>query len=113
LAGEKAVTLQCYIILKGHYTLIACPDGSCFFNTTGNAGMATAGSGDVLTGILCGLLAQGYKEKEACILGVYLHGLAGDIAAENMSEEAMMAGDIIDGLAEGFKQIKRQTSFRA
>ena len=113
LAGEKAATLQCYIILKGHYTLIACPDGSCFFNTTGNAGMATAGSGDALTGMLCGLLAQGYKEKEACILGVYLHGLAGDIAAENMSEEAMMAGDIIDCLAEGFKQIKRQTSFRA
>jgi hydroxyethylthiazole kinase-like uncharacterized protein yjeF len=110
LAGEKAITLQCYIILKGHYTLIACPDGSCFFNTTGNAGMATAGSGDVLTGILCGLLAQGYKEKEACIFGVYLHGLAGDIAAENTSQEAMIASDIIDRLGEGFKQIKVQTT---
>jgi hydroxyethylthiazole kinase-like uncharacterized protein yjeF len=103
---EKAATLQCYIILKGHHTLIACPDGNHYFNTTGNAGMATAGSGDTLTGILCGLLAQGYTEKEACILGVYLHGLAGDIAAEKISQEAMIASDIIDCLGEAFKQIK-------
>lgn len=106
LATEKAATLQCYIILKGHYTLIACPDGKHYFNTTGNAGMATAGSGDALTGILCGLLAQGYTEKEASILGVYLHGLAGDIAAEKISQEAMIASDIIDCLGEAFKQIK-------
>ena len=106
LATEKAATLNCYIILKGHYTLIACPDGKHYFNTTGNAGMATAGSGDALTGIICGLLAQGYTEKESCIFGVYLHGLAGDIAAEKFSQEAMMAGDIIDCLGEGFKQIK-------
>ncbi len=110
LSLEKAFTLQCYIILKGHHTLIACPDGSCFFNTTGNAGMATAGSGDVLTGILCGLLAQGYQEKEACLLGVYLHGLAGDIAAEKLSQEAMIASDIIDCLGASFNQIKKITS---
>ena len=106
LATKKAVTLNCYIILKGHYTLITCPDGTNYFNTTGNAGMATAGSGDTLTGIVAGLLAQKYSEKEACILGVYLHGLAGDIAAEKMSQEAMIAGDIIDYLGEGFKKIK-------
>jgi len=106
LAIEKAASLNCYIVLKGHYTLIACPDGQHYFNTTGNAGMATAGSGDTLTGILCGLLAQGYTEKEACILGVYLHGLAGDIAAEKFSQEAMMASDISDCLGEGFKLIK-------
>ena len=106
LATKKAVTLNCYIILKGHYTLIICPDGTHYFNTTGNAGMATAGSGDTLTGIVAGLLAQKYSEKEACILGVYLHGLAGDIAAEKMSQEAMIAGDIIDYLGEGFKKIK-------
>lgn len=106
LATEKAAILNCYIILKGHYTLIACPDGKHYFNTTGNAGMATAGSGDALTGIICGLLAQGYTEKECCILGVYLHGLAGDIAAEKFSQEAMMAGDIINCLSEGFKEIK-------
>ena len=106
LATEKAASLNCYIILKGHHTLIACPDGKHFFNTTGNAGMATAGSGDTLTGIIVGLLAQHYTEKEACILGVYLHGLAGDIAAENISEEAMMASDITNCLGEGFKKIK-------
>ena len=106
LATKKAVTLNCYIILKGHYTLITCPDGTHYFNTTGNAGMASAGSGDTLTGIVAGLLAQKYSEKEACILGVYLHGLAGDIAAEKMSQEAMIAGDIIDYLGEGFKKIK-------
>jgi NAD(P)H-hydrate epimerase len=106
LAAEKAATLQCYIILKGHNTLIACPDGKHYFNTTGNAGMATAGSGDTLTGIIVGLLAQGYGEKEACLFGVYLHGLAGDIAAEKTSQEAMIAGDIIDCLGEGFKKLQ-------
>ena len=106
LATEKAAILNCYIVLKGHYTLIACPNGKHYFNTTGNAGMATAGSGDSLTGIICGLLAQGYTEKESCILGVYLHGSAGDIAAEKFSQEAMMADDIIACLGEGFKKIK-------
>ncbi|MEP7108929.1 MAG: NAD(P)H-hydrate dehydratase [Ferruginibacter sp.] len=103
LCVERSVELGCYIVLKGHHTLVACPDGNSFFNTTGNAGMATAGSGDVLTGILTGLLAQGYSQKHACILGVYLHGMAGDIAAEKMSQEAMIAGDIIDCIGEAFK----------
>ena len=107
LAIKKAVEYKCYIILKGHYTLIACPDGNGYFNTTGNAGMATAGSGDVLTGILTGLLTQGYTQKNACILGVYLHGLAGDIAAEKISQEAMIASDIIDNLGEGFLKIRK------
>jgi ADP-dependent NAD(P)H-hydrate dehydratase / NAD(P)H-hydrate epimerase len=106
LATERAAALNCYIVLKGHFTLIACPDGKHYFNTTGNAGMATAGSGDTLTGIITGLLAQGYTEKEACIMGVYLHGLAGDIAAEKISQEAMMASDITDCLGEGFKKIQ-------
>ena len=68
--------------------------------------MATGGSGDVLTGILTGLLAQGYSSTEAAILGVYLHGLAGDIAAEKLSMEAMIAGDIIENLSEAFLSIK-------
>jgi hydroxyethylthiazole kinase-like uncharacterized protein yjeF len=106
VAMQKSKDLRCYIVLKGHHTLVDCPDGSAFFNTTGNAGMATAGSGDVLTGILTGLLAQGYSQKNACLLGVYLHGLAGDIAAENMSAEAMIAGDIIDFIGEAYKKIK-------
>ena len=94
-----------YIILKGHYTAIACPDGEVFFNSTGNPGMATGGSGDVLTGIVTGLLAQGYQPKDACILGVYLHGLAGDIAAAGNSQEALIARDIISKLGKAFLEI--------
>ncbi|MEP6615718.1 MAG: NAD(P)H-hydrate dehydratase [Ginsengibacter sp.] len=105
LAREKAAELKIYILVKGHHTLIAGPDKGVHFNSTGNAGMATAGSGDVLTGILTGLLAQGYSSLHTCILGVYLHGLAGDIAAQKFSEEAMIAGDIISCLGEAFKEI--------
>jgi hydroxyethylthiazole kinase-like uncharacterized protein yjeF len=101
----KAQELNIFIVLKGHHTLIATPDGKGYFNSTGNAGMATAGAGDVLTGIITGLLAQKYSSLHTCILGVYLHGLAGDIAAGKLSQEAMIASDIIDNLGEGFKQI--------
>lgn len=104
-ALRKAVQLNCYIILKGKNSLVACPDGKGFFNTTGNSGMATAGSGDVLTGILTGLLAQGYNAQEACLLGVYLHGLAGDIAAAKFSEEAMLAGDITEQLGAAYRAL--------
>ena len=107
LALEKAAQLNCYIILKGHHSLIACPDGEAWFNTTGNSGMATAGSGDVLTGIITGLLAQGYKAKDASLLAVYLHGLAGDLAAATLSEEAMIAGDITDQLGNAFRQLHK------
>ncbi len=107
LAINKAQELKIYIVLKGHHTLIATPDGSGYFNSTGNAGMATAGSGDVLTGIITGLLAQKYSSLNACILGVYLHGLAGDLAAEKLSKEAMLAGDIIDYLGKGFLHLKK------
>ena len=105
LSAQKAKELNCYIILKGHHTIIACPDGTNYINTNGNAGMATAGSGDTLTGILTSLLAQAYPEKHACILGVYLHGLAGDIAANNFSEESMIASDIINSLGDAFIKI--------
>ena len=106
LAQRKAIDLKCSIILKGHHTLVAFSDGECYFNSTGNAGMATAGSGDVLTGILTGLLAQGYSSKNACILGVYLHGLAGDLAAKKISQESLIASDIIDSIGEAFKSIQ-------
>jgi ADP-dependent NAD(P)H-hydrate dehydratase / NAD(P)H-hydrate epimerase len=104
-ALQNAKELNIYIVLKGHYTFIATPDGMGYFNSTGNAGMATAGSGDVLTGILTGLLAQKYSALNACIFGVYLHGLAGDIASKKLSQEAMIASDIINNLGEAFKQI--------
>ncbi len=105
LALKKAKELNCIIILKGHHTLIATPGGKGFFNSTGNAGMATGGSGDVLTGILTGLLAQGYTSIETAMLGVYLHGLAGDIAAKNISMEAMIAGDIVENLGKAFMKV--------
>lgn len=94
LAIEMAVTYNIIIVLKGHYTFISTPGGKGYFNITGNAGMATAGSGDVLTGIITGLLAQGYPPFDAAVMGVYLHGAAGDKAAELLSPEAITAGDI-------------------
>src|SRR5690606_36470026 len=105
LALAKSKKLNAYIIVKGHRSFIATPQGSGYFNSTGNAGMATAGSGDVLTGIITGLLAQKYSSLHACIIGVYLHGLAGDLAAQSLSQEAMVAGDIIQFLGAAFKEI--------
>ncbi len=107
LALQKAKELNCIIILKGHHSFIATADGKGFFNSTGNPGMATAGSGDVLTGILTGLLAQGYSSIETAILGVYLHGLAGDLAVAEHSEEALVAGDILQYLGMAFISLKQ------
>lgn len=94
------------IVLKGAYTAVCMPSGNVFFNNCGNPGMATAGSGDVLTGIILGLLAQGYKPENAAVIGVFLHGTAGDLAAAFQSEESMIAGDIINMLGKAYKQIK-------
>jgi ADP-dependent NAD(P)H-hydrate dehydratase / NAD(P)H-hydrate epimerase len=105
LAQLKATMLNCYIVLKGHYTFIACPDGKGYFNSTGNPGMATGGSGDVLTGLLTGLLAQGYSPKEAAIAGVYLHGQAGDLAAAEYSQPALIASDIIAFIGKAFMRV--------
>nr|WP_262920255.1 NAD(P)H-hydrate dehydratase [Niabella hibiscisoli] len=98
MAMEQAVHLKIIIVLKGHRTFIATPAGKGYFNTTGNAGMATGGSGDVLTGIITGLLAQQYTPAEAAVMGVYLHGSGGDKAAARYGMEAMIAGDLIESL---------------
>jgi NAD(P)H-hydrate epimerase len=103
---ELAAYLQSYIIVKGAWTAIVTPEGHYFFNPTGNPGMATGGSGDVLTGILLSLMAQGYPQEDACRLGVYVHGLAGDIAAEEKTEIGMTASDIIDALPLAWKKIR-------
>jgi len=103
---ELAVKYHIYIVLKGAYTAIASPDGLCYFNTTGNPGMATAGSGDVLTGIILSLLGQGYNPGDAAVTGVYLHGLAGDCVAEITGEESLIANDIIDYLGMAFGELK-------
>lgn len=95
------------IVLKGAHTVIATPNGKLFFNSTGNPGMATAGSGDVLTGMITSFLAQGYAPEIAAQLGVYMHGLAGDLAAEGIGFEAMIASDIIDHIGAAFQSIRR------
>ncbi|MDL2223231.1 NAD(P)H-hydrate dehydratase [Bacteroidales bacterium OttesenSCG-928-M11] len=95
---KLAKELNCIVVLKGTYTAICTPGEQVYFNSSGNPGMATAGSGDVLTGIIAGLVAQGYESFEAALLGVYLHGAAGDKAASIRSEESMIASDIISYL---------------
>ena len=82
------------------------PDGKVYFNPTGNAGMATAGSGDVLTGIIAGLLAQGYNQEDASLIGMYLHGLAGDLAVRDLGQESLIASDLIEYLPKAFARIK-------
>ena len=104
-ARQMAEHLQGYLILKGHYSALCMPDGHIIFNSTGNSGMATAGSGDVLTGIITGLLARGYNRGEACMLGMYLHGLAGDLAAEKAGEIGMTASDMIRSLPQAWKKL--------
>lgn len=91
---------NCVVVLKGAYTSVVAPDGSIYFNPTGNPGMATAGSGDVLTGIILGLLAQGLTPVDAALVGVYVHGLAGDLAANEKSEYSLIAGDIVEFLGK-------------
>lgn len=98
---------QLYIILKGANTCITTPQGHCYFNSTGNPGMATGGSGDVLTGILTSLLAQGYNSLETSILGVYLHGLTGDLALSNeVSQESLLASDLVSNIGKGWNEIR-------
>jgi hydroxyethylthiazole kinase-like uncharacterized protein yjeF len=105
IGRAKAMKHNICIILKGHHTAVLTPSGECWYNTTGNSGMATGGSGDVLTGILTSLRAQGYAAKDAAIMGVYLHGMAGDLAAQALSKEAMLAGDIISHLGKAFGKL--------
>lgn len=93
------------IVIKGAYSAVVNSDGTVYFNTTGNPGMATAGSGDVLTGLILALLAQGYEPKNALRLSVFLHGLAGDIAAEEHTIFGITAGDIADNIGRAYKRL--------
>ena len=104
LQRKLSKRLQSIIILKGAYTSISLPDGRVYFNSTGNPAMATGGSGDVLTGILTSLLAQGYTSEQAALLGVYIHGLAGDLAAKE--KPIIIASDIIEQISEAFKRLQ-------
>lgn len=99
---------QLYVVVKGAYTAIVMPDGEVAFNPTGNAGMATAGSGDTLTGIIVALLAQHYSPQEACKMGVYVHGLAGDMALEKKGSIGLIASDIVDHLPQAWRAIEEE-----
>jgi len=103
---EFASKYKVIIVLKGAHTSIAFPNGTVYFNTTGNPGMATGGSGDVLTGIIAGLLAQGFTSENAAVTGVYMHGLAGDKAVEETGQYALTASDIVRFLPEAFKTLE-------
>ncbi|HEY2649570.1 MAG TPA: NAD(P)H-hydrate dehydratase [Puia sp.] len=108
-ARQLAVRQKIIVVLKGHFTGIFYPDGNISFNTSGNPGMAKGGSGDVLTGIITALLAQGYAAPAAAALGVYIHGYAGDIAAGLLSEEAMLPSDLIQCLGKTFLELKKES----
>ena len=108
LLQSFAQTYEVFVVLKGAHTSIATPGGNIYFNSTGNPGMATGGSGDVLAGILTGLIAQGYSPMEAALLGVYLHGLAGDIALIQNSHESLTASEIIAFLGDAFTELSEQ-----
>lgn len=106
-ARELSIKTNTIFVLKGAHTAIVSPSGKVYFNSTGNPGMATAGSGDVLTGVITSLLAQGLNSFEAALLGVYLHGKAGDISAKEFSQQSLIAGDIIESLCSVFIRITK------
>ncbi len=103
-AVKMAAKYRCCIVLKGHHTFVTNGTQS-FHNTSGNSGLAKGGSGDALTGVLTGLLAQGYSPIDASVLGVYLHGLAADIATAHQSKESLLASDVIDCLGQAFSHV--------
>ena len=105
-AINLAQTCGIYIVLKGAYTAVISPEGNCWFNVTGNPGMATGGCGDVLTGIILSLLAQGYDADTAAKMGVYIHGMAGDIAARDKGEVSLIASDVVDNLPKAWKLLE-------
>jgi NAD(P)H-hydrate epimerase len=105
-ASRMAIQHQVIVVLKGHNSFIAMPGGRAWFNSSGNASMAKGGSGDVLTGMITGLLARGYAPEQAALLGVYLHGLAGEIASRKLGMESVLATDIIDAIGTAFLELE-------
>jgi NAD(P)H-hydrate epimerase len=108
VARDFAVTHKAYVVLKGFRSLVATPDGSIYVNPTGNPGMATGGTGDILTGMIVGILAQEYLGTfiERLCLAVYLHGLAGDLAAEELGEETLVATDLLRFLPKAWQHLR-------
>lgn len=106
LQVEKSKELKIYIVLKGAHTTISTPEGKLYFNNNGNPGMATAGSGDVLAGMIGSLLAQHYSILESCLLGVFMHGLSGDLALKSIGMETMIASDLIQHIPKVYQIMK-------
>ena len=106
IAEQFAISYRSIVVLKGAFTRIIFPDGTVWFNSTGNPGMATGGSGDVLTGIILGLLCQGYTSGEAVMLGVFLHGRSADLRVRESSQESLIASEIADYLGDAFASLK-------
>ncbi len=105
---EKAQKHNVIIVLKGAYTCIAHPDGSTWFNSTGNPGMAKGGSGDVLTGVILGLLARGYSPFQATMIGVWIHGKAGDLCLITFGQESVLASNICEKIVDAFSSLERR-----
>jgi len=108
LAWELCAETGCHIVMKGYHSRVFCPEGACLQNTTGNPGMAKGGSGDVLTGLIGGLMARGYKAEDAAAIGVWIHGHAGDLLTAQNTAEAYDSRALIDALADGFSVLYRQ-----
>ena len=104
-ARELSLKSGCVVVLKGYHSKVFSPDGICLVNSTGNPGMAKGGSGDVLTGLIGGLMARGYKSIDAAALGVWIHGFAGDRLTEERTAEAYSSRDLIDRIPAGFKAL--------
>src|SRR3989442_2910530 len=119
LAKDFAKTRNAYVVLKGHRTVVAAPNGAVYINPTGNPGMATGGTGDILTGMIAGILAQEHLGSfiERLCLAVYLHGLAGDFAAEESGEERILGNDLLRFLPKAWENLRddfpvRRTNLR-
>ena len=106
LAWELCAETGCHIVMKGYHSRIFCPGGECLVNTSGNPGMAKGGSGDVLTGLIGGLMARGYKAEDAAALGVWIHGHAGDVLTARYTAEAYSSRELIDELPCGFYKLE-------
>ncbi len=105
LAWELCAETGCCVVMKGYHSRVFTPNGTCYVNTTGGPGMAKGGSGDVLTGLVGGLMARGYSAEDAATLGVWIHGYAGDVLSAERTEEAFSSRDLIDKLYLGFQEL--------
>ncbi len=105
LAWELCAETNCCVVMKGYHSRVFTPNGTCYVNTTGGPGMAKGGSGDVLTGLIGGLMARGYSAEDAATLGVWIHGYAGDVLSAERTEEAFSSRDLIDKLYYGFQEL--------